>query len=215
MVARPRQSFPPVCSRWLWVGRRPETQLRLVLPSPSCLALSPGAALSLTPNPSEGTSHSLPLGAVPALRIPRPAPSEVMSPWTPDGHRAARGCSEGQPDRFQEPSAGSGTGRPPVPQRKHFITGSPARRRGWKWPRERKPHRVSQTSALEASSPRTGHVGLAHWGVYGNTGPEAGPAAGLGSPEAPPDLKVPAWQETSKAAAEALFSSPPTWGVES
>lgn len=120
---------------------------------------------------------------------------------------------------FQEPRAGSGTGRPPAPpphqpQRKHFITGSPARQRGWKWPCERKPHRVSQTLVPEANSPRTGHVGLARWRVYGNTGPEAGPAAGLGSPEAPPGLKVPAYGETAKAAAEALFSSWHTWGVE-
>lgn len=93
------------------------------------------------------------------------------------------------------------------PTAKHFITGSPARQRGWRWPCWRKPRRASQTSALEASGPWTDHAGLAHWGVYGNVGPEAGPAAGLASLEAPPGLRVPAWQGTSKAAAEALFAS--------
>lgn len=48
----------------------------------------------------------------------------------------------------------------------------------------------------QGRQPTDGHVGLAHWGVYGNTGPEASAAAGLGSPEAPPGLKVPAWQRT-------------------
>ena len=104
---------------------------------------------------------------------------------------------------------------PTGPRTKHFITGSSARQRGWKWLCWRKPRRARQTSAPEASGPQSDHAGLALGDVYGNAGPEAGPAAGLGSPEAARGLRVPAWQGNQRLQQGPCFPPEPTWGMES
>lgn len=104
---------------------------------------------------------------------------------------------------------------PTGPRAKHFITGSSARQRGWKWLCWRKPRRARQTSAPEASGPQSDHAGLALGDVYGNAGPEAGPAAGLGSPEAARGLRVPAWQGNQRLQRGPCFPPEPTWGMES
>lgn len=167
--------------------------------------------------PEKGQTGSVP--ATPSLLTQSPCPLRgQFLPRHSGGHMRCPGCREGLPGAL------AGTERPPAcphpssptsstsPRAKHFITGSPARQRGWKWPCWRKPRRASQTSALEASGPWPDHAELARWGVYGNVGPEASPAAGLGSPEAPPGSECQLGRGHQRLQLRPCFPPPSTWG---